>query len=197
MSLPLPSLLVGRYQLTRLLGDGGFVETYIATDTVLGRQVAIKLLRQQLAQDPQYVARFNREARIAASINHPHVIAVHDFGQDGALLLLVMEWVDETTLKELIREQATLPIPEAKRLIGQVPHGLGAIHQDVKPQNVLLDLAGAIKLTDFGVAKAAVGTGLGELTRSGEFLGTLTHMTPEQVLGPRRWVPKPTSMAWE
>src|SRR5919206_4900688 len=102
MSQPLPSLLVSRYQLTRLLGEGGFAETYLATDTVLGQPMAIKLLRQQLGQAPGYVARFNREARIAASINHPNVIAVHDFGQDGALLFLVMECVDGATLKELI-----------------------------------------------------------------------------------------------
>lgn len=196
MSLPLPSLLVGRYQLTRLLGEGGFAETYLATDTVLGRQVAIKVLRQQLAQDPQYVARFDREARIAASINHPNVIDVYDFGQDGALLFLVMEWVDGTTLKELIREQAPLPIPEAQRLIREVLQGLGAIHRagiihrDIKPQNVLLDRTGTVKLSDFGISKAAVGTGLEELTRSGEFLGTPTHMAPEQVLGAKTLGPE-------
>ena len=196
MSLPLPSLLVGRYQLARLLGEGGFAETYLATDTVLGRQVAIKLLRQRLARDPEYVARFNREARIAASINHPNVIEVYDFGRDEELLFLVMEWVNGTTLKELIREQAPLPIPEAKLLIVEVLQGLGAIHRagiihrDIKPQNVLLDRTGPVKLSDFGIAKAAVGTGLEELTRSGEFLGTPTHMAPEQVTGAKTLGPE-------
>jgi serine/threonine-protein kinase len=186
VSHPRPSLLAQRYQLSRPLGEGSFAETFLATDTLLQRQVAVKILRDQYAHDPRYATRFAREAQAAAAVAHPHVVEVYDHGQDGATLFIVMEWVDGSNLKQLIRDQAPLPIPEALRLLRELLQGLGAIHQagiihrDVKPQNVLLTKAGRVKLTDFGIARGTVAS---SLTETGMALGTAAYMAPEQASG--------------
>jgi len=186
VSLTLPHTLAGRYRLTARIGEGSFAETYLATDTSLGRQVAVKVLREQYASDVRVAARFEREARAAASVTHPNVVDVYDYGRDGNTLYIVMEWVDGTDLKEHIRRRAPLPVPEATRLIREILQGLGAIHRagiihrDVKSQNVLIAQSGTAKLTDFGIARGALDTGL---TDTGMALGTAAYMAPEQASG--------------
>lgn len=186
MSFTLPYVLVGRYQLTGRIGEGSYAETYLATDATLDRQVAIKVLRDQYARDPRVAARFEREARAAAAVSHPNVVDVFDYGRDDDTLFIVMEWVDGTDLKEYLRGRGPLPVPEATRLIREILRGLGAIHRagiihrDVKSQNVLIARSGTAKLTDFGIARGALDTGL---TDTGMAIGTAAYMAPEQASG--------------
>ncbi len=186
MSLALPHVLANRYRLTSRIGEGSFSETYLATDASLERQVAVKVLREHYARDPRFVARFEREARAAASVSHPNVVDIFDYGRDGDTLFITMEWVDGTDLKHLIRDRAPLPVAEATRLIREILRGLGAIHRagivhrDVKPQNVLLSSEGQAKLSDFGIARGSVDSGL---TDTGMALGTAAYMAPEQASG--------------
>ncbi len=186
MSITLPYLLASRYRLTRRLGEGSFAETFLATDTLLQRQVAVKVLREQYARDPRFAAHFANEAQAAAAVSHPNVVEVYDSGQAGETLFIVMEWVDGSNLKQMIREQAPLPIPEATRLLRELLEGLAVIHQagivhrDVKPQNVLMTRQRSAKLTDFGIARGAVASGL---TETGVVVGTAAYMAPEQASG--------------
>lgn len=186
MSLTLPHELVGRYRLTSRIGEGSYAETFLATDMNLGRQVAVKVLREQYARDSRLAARFEREARAAAAVSHPNVVDVYDYGRDGETLFIVMEWVDGTDLKEYIRQHGPLEVPEATRMFREILHGLGAIHRagiihrDVKPQNVLIARTGTAKLTDFGIARGALDAGL---TETGMALGTAAYMAPEQATG--------------
>lgn len=186
MSLTLPFELIGRYHLTERIGEGSFAETFLATDTTLNRQVAIKVLREQFARDPRIAARFEREARAAASVSHPNIVEVYDYGRDDATFFIVMEWVDGTDLKEYINQHAPIPVPDATRLIREILAGLGAIHRagiihrDIKPQNVLISRGGIAKLTDFGIARGALDSGL---TDTGMAIGTAAYMAPEQATG--------------
>ncbi|MGA7670343.1 MAG: protein kinase [Nitrolancea sp.] len=186
MSLALPFVLANRYRLTSRIGEGSFSETYLATDASLERQVAVKILREHYARDPRFVARFEREARAAAAVAHPNVVDIFDYGRDGDTLFITMEWVDGSDLKHLIRDKAPLPVGEATRLIREILRGLGAIHRagiihrDVKPQNVLLSSDGQAKMSDFGIARGSVDSGL---TDTGMALGTAAYMAPEQASG--------------
>ena len=186
MSLALPFVLANRYRLTSRIGEGSFSETYLATDTSLERQVAVKILREHYARDPRFVARFEREARAAAAVAHPNVVDIFDYGRDDDTLFITMEWVDGTDLKHLIRDRAPLPTEESTRLIREILRGLGAIHRagiihrDVKPQNVLLSSDGQAKMSDFGIARGSVDSGL---TDTGMALGTAAYMAPEQASG--------------
>ncbi len=182
----LPYLLADRYQLTRQLGSGNFAETYLASDTLRDRQVAVKVLREHYARDPRDAKRFEREARAAAAVGHPNVVAIFDEGRDGNARFIVMEYVEGCDLKPFIREQAPLPVGEAIQLMRQLLEGLAAIHQvgvvhrDVKPQNVLLTGDGMVKLSDFGIARGATDT---RLTETGVAIGTAAYMAPEQATG--------------
>jgi serine/threonine-protein kinase len=179
-------MLGGRYRLTARIGEGSFAETYLATDSSLGRQVAVKVLREHYARDPRFVARFEQEARAAAAVSHPNVVDIFDYGREGDTLFITMEWVDGTDLKQLIREKAPLPIVESVRLTREILRGLGAIHRagivhrDVKPQNVLISKDGEAKLSDFGIARGTADTGL---TDTGMAVGTAAYMAPEQAIG--------------
>lgn len=179
-------LLAQRYRLEEKVGAGGMAEVYKATDTLLGRTVAVKILRSQYASDAEFVRRFRREARAAASLTHPNVVNVYDVGSDGDVHYIVMEYVEGITLKELIRKTAPLP-PAAAALIAREvaealghAHRRGLVHRDIKPHNILLTADGRVKVTDFGIARAAASA---TLTETGIVLGSVHYFSPEQARG--------------
>jgi tRNA A-37 threonylcarbamoyl transferase component Bud32 len=177
----------GRYQRKGRLGGGGMAEVYLAHDQVLDRDVALKVLRQQYAEDEEFVERFEREAKSAAALNHPNIVAVYDRGkaEDGSYYI-AMEYVPGGSLKEHLLEEAplapraavTLALQIAKAL--EAAHKRGVIHRDIKPQNVLLTEEGEAKVADFGIARAASSA---TMTKTGSVLGTAHYLSPEQALG--------------
>jgi len=181
--------LAGRYELAEIIGRGGMGTVYRGTDLVLDRTVAVKLLPAALAEgDPRHVARFKREARAAASLAHPGVVAVYDTGEDEATRFIVMECVSGRSLSEVLREDAPLEPAQAARIAAQIAGALGAahaagiVHRDIKPGNVMLAADGAVKVLDFGIARALDGA---TLTQGTAILGTAGYIAPEQALGER------------
>ena len=154
-----PGSQVGRYEVVALIGKGGMGEVYSARDVRLGRQVAIKILSREFTSDPDRVQRFEREARVLASVNHPHIATIHGVEDAEGMSALVMELVDGETLADRIVRGA-LPVPTALALAGQIAdaldaaHERGIIHRDLKPSNVKVTSAGTIKVLDFGLAKS-------------------------------------------
>ncbi len=176
-----------RYALTKLIGGGGMAEVYLAHDQELDRDVALKILRSQYAGDEQFVERFKREARNAASLSHPNIVAVYDRGEtDDGAYYIVMECVLEGTLKERILKESRLPTSTVVALTLQVAQALrvaherGVIHRDIKPQNILLTESGEAKVGDFGIARAASSS---TITETGFVMGTAHYLSPEQALG--------------
>jgi len=186
MAAPVGTLLSGRYRLEAVVGTGGMSTVYRALDTVLERQVAIKLMHREIAKDSDQLERFRREARAVAQFNHPHVVGVIDAGEDENTPYIVFEYVEGETLKERIRRNGRLAIPEAVAYAIEIARALGAahaasiVHRDVKPQNVLIDEEGTAKVTDFGIARSLEQDGL---TADGRVLGTTDYVSPEQALG--------------
>jgi eukaryotic-like serine/threonine-protein kinase len=179
--------LAGRYRLEEVIGRGGMSTVYRATDTVLGRTVAVKILLAGLAdEDPDYVARFKREARAAAALRDPAVVAVYDVGVDGERRFIVMEYVDGRSLAALLGGGKPLAVDEAVRVGEQVANALGTahrhgiVHRDIKPANVMIVGDGTVKVLDFGVARMLDGT---TITREASVLGTAAYMAPERALG--------------
>jgi hypothetical protein len=178
-------ILDGRYQLGSLLAVGGMARVYLASDRVLERPVAVKVLSPPYAQDPVFVERFRREARSAARLSHPNIVAVFDSGTDAGLHYLVMEYVPGQSLAELLARQGRLTPRQAAELGVEVcaalaaAHAQGLVHRDVKPANVLVGDDGRVKVTDFGIVKAAAAT----LTGTGTLLGTAAYLSPEQAQG--------------
>ena len=190
--------LGGRYRLDARIGHGGMSTVYRAFDTVLERQVAIKLMHREIASDSGQLERFRREARAVAQLNHPHIVTVIDAGEwdsheeenpdgiEGGTPYIVLEYVEGETLKELIRRDAPLDVPTALAYAIETARALGAahvqeiVHRDVKPQNVLLGGEGGAKITDFGIARTLSEEGL---TMDGRVLGTTDYVSPEQALG--------------
>ncbi|HWI73755.1 MAG TPA: protein kinase [Baekduia sp.] len=186
MSSQVGTLLNGRYRLDAQIGTGGMSTVYRAFDTVLERQVAIKLMHREIASDSDQLERFRREARAVAQLNHPHIVTVIDAGEDDNTPYIVFEYVEGETLKDRIRRYGRLPIQESiayaieiARALG-VAHDRGIVHRDVKPQNVLVDEEGSAKVTDFGIARTLDQEGL---TADGRVLGTTDYVSPEQALG--------------
>jgi len=184
-----PSDIMGRYRLDGRLGAGGMSTVFLATDMVLERQVAVKLLAEHLAEDEDFVARFRREALAAARLQHPNIVQVFDSGEDpdSQRHFIVMEYVDGPSCADLLRDEKQLDVDGAVRIVRDACHGLdyahraGVVHRDVKPGNLLLvQETGATKLADFGIAKAAEQT---RLTQVGAVLGTAAYLSPEQAQG--------------
>jgi eukaryotic-like serine/threonine-protein kinase len=179
-------ILDGRYRLGSLLGVGGMASVYLASDRVLERQVAVKVLSPPYAQDPVFVERFRREARSAARLSHPNVVAVFDSGSDAGEHYLVMEYVAGQSLAELLADQGRLAPRRAAELGVEVcaalaaAHAQGLVHRDVKPANVLVGAEGRVKVADFGIVKAAATV---TLTGNGTVLGTAAYLSPEQAQG--------------
>jgi eukaryotic-like serine/threonine-protein kinase len=198
MSSQVGTLLSGRYRLDARIGSGGMSTVYRAFDTVLERQVAIKLMHREIAADADQLERFRREARAVAQLNHPHVVGVIDAGEapppdeptglvePAAMPYIVFEYVEGETLKDRIRRAGRLPVPEAVAYAIEIARALQAaherriVHRDVKPQNVLIDAEGTAKVTDFGIARSLTEEGL---TADGRVLGTTDYVSPEQALG--------------
>ncbi len=178
-----PRLLADRYEVIEIVGSGASAITWRGHDRRLERQVAIKILRRDDEQDGAYIQRFEREARTSASISHGHVVNVYDVGQQDGWLYLVMQFVDGEDLKHLIARRGPLPLEEARGIARQILDGLSAIHRagilhrDIKPQNVLVDRGGVVRVTDFGIAQTATDSGL---TMAGTAVGTAAYMAPEQ-----------------
>ncbi len=184
-SHPLVGHLVdGRYRVLRHLADGGMASVFLATDTRLDREVALKVMRQDLAADETFVARFRREARSAARLSHPNVVQVQDQGEDDGRVFLAMEYVEGRTLRELLDTEGALTPRAALGLLESVLAGLaiaheaGYIHRDVKPENVLIPERGEVKVADFGLARAVTSQ---TATDDGVLFGTVAYLSPEQV----------------
>ncbi|HEV3133711.1 MAG TPA: protein kinase [Acidimicrobiia bacterium] len=179
-------VLGGRYRLDRELARGGMATVWIAEDPLLSRRVAVKLLLPALAVDEALRLRFRNEAIAAAKLTHPGIVATYDTGDDDGTAYIVMELVEGITLRHLIHERGRLPVPEAADIASQVAdaiehaHRQGLVHRDIKPANVLVQPDGRVKVTDFGIAKAAGGD---DLTRTGTVVGTARYLAPEQVNG--------------
>jgi len=178
-------ILSGRYRVLSTLGGGGMANVYLAEDTTLGRRVAIKVLHQRLVEDPKFVERFRREAKAAAGLNHPNIVAVYDWGQAGEQNYIVMEYVEGETLKDRIRRNGRLGLDEASGIALELlaaiaaAHAKGVIHRDIKSQNILMDAEGRAKVADFGIAQA----GDPGMTEAGSILGTAQYLAPEQARG--------------
>lgn len=178
-------LLDGRYEIRRRLAAGGMATVYTAIDTRLDRPVAVKVMHPALAADPDFVARFRREAKAAARLSSPAVVNVTDQGQDAGTVFLVMELVEGHTLRDVLRHEGALPPAEAVAVVSPVlealaaAHAAGYVHRDVKPENVLIGEDGRIKVGDFGLARAVDASPLTATT--GLLLGTVAYLAPEQV----------------
>ena len=180
-------LLGGRYELGEIIGQGGMAQVLQATDVRLGRQVAVKMLRVELARDPDFQARFRREAQAAASLDAPTIVAVYDTGADDeGIPWIVMELVEGRTLREVVQGEGRLLPQRALEITAdicsalEVAHGAGMVHRDIKPANVMLTLAGEVKVMDFGIARA---TAAGSMTQTASVLGTAAYLSPEQARG--------------
>jgi serine/threonine-protein kinase len=184
-------LLNERYRLDELIATGGMGQVWRATDELLGRLVAVKVVQGSGAEggtagESDFRARFRDEARNSAALSHPNIATVYDFGDDAEHPYLVMELVEGQSLAQVVAERGALPPEEVRSIIAQaalalqVAHTAGVVHRDVKPANIMLTPAGLVKLTDFGIARVAAGSGL---TRTGEVLGTPHYLSPEQAQG--------------
>jgi len=192
-----PRVLAGRYEVGELIGRGGMAEVHIGHDTRLGRTVAIKVLRSDLARDPSFLARFRREAQSAAALNHPAIVAVYDTGEDthtdtqGASVhvpFIVMEYVEGHTVRDILQDGAAVPIEEAVEITAGIlsaleySHQAGIVHRDIKPANVMITPTGAVKVMDFGIARAMADSAA-TMTQTHAVIGTAQYLSPEQARG--------------
>src|SRR5207253_3205852 len=181
----LNTLFDGRYRILRKLGTGGMANVYLAEDEVLGRRVAIKSLNDRHAGDDQFVERFRREAKNAASLSHPNIVSIYDRGEAEGTYYIAMEYLDGRSLKELIVARGPAPIhlavDYARQILAAIrfAHRHGIVHRDIKPHNVLVDGEGRLKVTDFGIARA----GVSQMTEAGSIIGTAQYLSPEQAKG--------------
>ena len=178
-------MLIGeRYEILGLIGSGGMADVYKARDSKLNRLVAVKVLRQEFRMDKTFVSKFQKEAQAAAGLSHPNIVSVYDVGEDENANFIVMELVEGITLKDYIKRKKKLSVREATSIAIQVSLGLeaahkcGLVHRDVKPQNIMISTDGKVKLSDFGIARAASSN-----TISSNVMGSVHYSSPEQVRG--------------
>jgi serine/threonine protein kinase len=183
-----PGSIFKHYRIERLIGKGGMGEVYLAEETTLGRKVAIKMLKQEATTDPKFVERFRNEARMLGQLNHPNIVALHTFIEDGGTYYLVMQYAPGITLAELIRRTGPIPEQRAMRIFTQLAealtfaHSEGIVHRDIKPSNIMIDpdKNDRVLVMDFGIARMM---DTQHITGTGTQLGTPCYMSPEQVLG--------------
>lgn len=175
-----------RYQIIKSIGEGGMANVYLAYDTILDRNVAVKVLRGDLATDEKFVRRFQREALSASSLSHPNIVEVYDVGEDNGQYYIVMEYIEGKHLKELLKKRNKLTIPEVIDIMLQISDGLSVahdsyiIHRDIKPQNIMIQENGVVKITDFGIAMAM---NAAQLTQTNSVMGSVHYLPPEQANG--------------
>ena len=175
-----------RYEIIRSIGEGGMANVYLGYDTILDRNVAIKVLRGDLSNDEKFVRRFQREALSASSLAHPNIVEMYDVGEDDGLYYIVMEYIEGKTLKQLLKKRGTLTLSEAIDIMLQLTEGMAhahdsyIIHRDLKPQNIMIKDDGQIKITDFGIAMALNAT---QLTQTNSVMGSVHYLPPEQASG--------------
>ena len=175
-----------RYEIIKSIGEGGMANVYLGHDTILDRNVAIKVLRGDLSNDEKFVRRFQREALSASSLAHPNIVEMYDVGEDDGTYYIVMEYVDGKTLKQLLKRRGTLTLSEAIDIMSQLTDGMAhahdsyIIHRDLKPQNIMIKDDGQIKITDFGIAMALNST---QLTQTNSVMGSVHYLPPEQASG--------------
>lgn len=175
-----------RYQIIKTIGEGGMANVYLAYDTILDRNVAVKVLRGDLATDEKFVRRFQREALSASSLSHPNIVEVYDVGEDNGSYYIVMEYIEGKHLKQLLKKRGSLTLTEVVDIMLQVTDGMSAahdsyiIHRDIKPQNIMILENGLIKITDFGIAMALNST---QLTQTNSVMGSVHYLPPEQASG--------------
>lgn len=178
--------LGGRYEIIERIGGGGMALVYKAHDILLGRNVAIKVLRQQFVHDEEFIRRFRREAQSAASLSHSNVVSIYDVGQEEDIHYIVMEYVEGHNLDEIIKERAPLQVDEAVRIASQIcdaldhAHQNQIIHRDIKPHNIMIGRNGRVKVTDFGIARAVTAT---TITQTGSVVGSVHYFSPEHAKG--------------
>lgn len=176
----------GRYQILSSIGEGGMSVVYKAKDLLLGRLVAVKVLREQFTSDDDFIKRFRREAQSAASLSHVNIVGIYDVGQDGNLYYLVMEYIEGENLKEIIKERGVIPQEETIYIVKQIcdalehAHSNDLVHRDIKPHNILISKEGLTKVTDFGIARAVSAA---TVTHTRSILGSVHYFSPEQARG--------------
>ncbi|MCJ7751017.1 MAG: protein kinase, partial [Armatimonadetes bacterium] len=186
MATVVGQVLNDRYEILEKVGEGGMAIAYRGRDRVLGRVVAIKVMRPELATDAAFLARFRREARAAAGITHEHIASVYDTGSDGPYHYIVMEYVEGESMRDRLRREGPLPLAEALRIATETAkaleaaHQAGVVHRDIKPGNILLGREGQVKVTDFGIARAASAP---NQTDTSTMLGSVNYVSPEQARG--------------
>ena len=186
------AILGGRYHLGAKIGTGGMADVYAAVDELLGREVAVKMMRPDLARDENFLERFRREAQNAAKLNHPAIVAVYDTGQtppeDGSVPYIVMERVQGETLRDIVQEYGKMRLTDAAAIMSQVlealhfSHEAGIIHRDIKPANIMITNTGAVKVMDFGIARA-LSDSSSAMTQTAAVIGTAQYLSPEQARG--------------
>ncbi len=175
-----------RYQVIKNIGEGGMANVYLAYDTILDRNVAVKVLRGDLANDEKFVRRFQREALAASSLSNPNIVEVYDVGEDNGEYYIVMEYIEGKHLKQLLKKRGKLTVSEAVDIVLQITDGLSVahdsyiIHRDIKPQNIMILENGLVKITDFGIAMAMNST---QLTQTNSVMGSVHYLPPEQASG--------------
>ncbi len=175
-----------RYEIIRSIGEGGMANVYLGYDTILDRNVAIKVLRGDLSTDEKFVRRFQREALSASSLSHPNIVEMYDVGEDDGIYYIVMEYIEGQTLKQLLKRRGALTLSEAIDIMLQLTDGMShahdsyIIHRDLKPQNIMIEDDGQIKITDFGIAMALNST---QLTQTNSVMGSVHYLPPEQAAG--------------